>query len=171
MKQTTSIEIDFIQALGYRAFDTRLKRISDKMVHSVRKLYRKLSLDIEPNWYLIFLLVEEEPNITMADIAEKLKFSHPSVVAIVKKMIKNDYIITEKDENDQRRLFLQLTPKAEEHLPMLKRLWESYYKATFQILNHDETIMKYLDAIDAQLENLSIAERVLEDFNSQESNI
>ena len=45
---------DFIKELGYKALDSRLKRISDRMSHDIRKLYKELDLDIEQNSYLCF---------------------------------------------------------------------------------------------------------------------
>jgi len=45
---------DFIKELGYKALDSRSKRISDRMSHDIRKLYKELDLDIEQNLYLCF---------------------------------------------------------------------------------------------------------------------
>ncbi len=79
--------MDFIKTLGYKALDSRLKRISDRMSHDVRKLYKEIDIDIEPNWYLIFMLLQNRGEISIADIAESLGYSHPSVVVIVKKNV------------------------------------------------------------------------------------
>ena len=87
--------MDFIKTLGYKAFDSRLKRISDRMSHDVRKLYKEIDIDIEPNWYLIFMLLQNRGEISIADIAESLGYSHPSVVVIVK-MSEKDYLHMQK---------------------------------------------------------------------------
>ena len=48
--------MDFIKTLGYKGILTAdLRRISDRMSHDVRKLYKEIDIDIEPNWYLLFL--------------------------------------------------------------------------------------------------------------------
>lgn len=88
--------MDFIKTLGYKAFDSRLKRISDRMSHDVRKLYKEIDIDIEPNWYLIFMLLQNRGEISIADIAESLGYSHPSVVVIVKKCRKRTIYIYKK---------------------------------------------------------------------------
>lgn len=51
--------MDFIKTLGYKALDSRLKRISDRMSHDVRKLYKEIDIDIEPNWYPHFYVTAE----------------------------------------------------------------------------------------------------------------
>ncbi len=53
------MDFDFIKDLGYKAFDSRLKRISDRMSHDVRKFYKELGIDVEPNWYLVFMLLQK----------------------------------------------------------------------------------------------------------------
>ncbi|MFT4662552.1 MAG: hypothetical protein ACI8XB_002842 [Patiriisocius sp.] len=44
---------DFLKELGNMAFTTRLKRLSDVMLHEGRRLYTDLNVDIKPNWFVI----------------------------------------------------------------------------------------------------------------------
>lgn len=83
------MKYDFINELGYLALATRLKRISDAMVHSGRQMYKTLELDVEPNWFLIFKLLDKYQQLSVTDIASKLHFSHPSVICLVNKMEAN----------------------------------------------------------------------------------
>jgi MarR family transcriptional regulator, organic hydroperoxide resistance regulator len=66
---------DFIRDLGYKALDSRLKRISDRMSHDVRKFYKEFNINIEPNWYLVFMLLHKEKEIPIAAIAEALGYT------------------------------------------------------------------------------------------------
>ena len=79
---------DFIKELGYKALDSRLKRISDRVSHDIRKLYKEFDIDVEPNWYLLFMLLQKTEKVSISYIAERLGYAHPSVVVIVKKMAK-----------------------------------------------------------------------------------
>ena len=65
---------DLIHEMGYITLATRLKRISDKMTYSTRLMYKKIKIDIEPNWYLVLILVKETPNISVMEIAKNLGF-------------------------------------------------------------------------------------------------
>ncbi|MFN1218808.1 MarR family winged helix-turn-helix transcriptional regulator [Chryseobacterium kwangjuense] len=150
---------DFIKELGYKAFDSRLKRISDRMSHDVRKFYKEQNIDVEPNWYLVFMLLQKNTEMSIVDIAEPLGYSHPSVVAIVKKMADKNYLQIKKDSIDKRKQLVSLTKKALEMLPQLEQVWDSCEKAILQVLSDDLGILTYLDQIDSRLKNESFHDR------------
>ncbi|HAT3991007.1 MarR family transcriptional regulator [Elizabethkingia anophelis] len=156
--------MDFIKTLGYKAFDSRLKRISDRMSHDVRKLYKEIDIDIEPNWYLIFMLLQNKGEISIADIAESLGYSHPSVVVIVKKMSEKDYLHIQKDKDDKRKQLVSLSSKATEILPELELIWQSCESAILKLLSDDLGIFSYLDAIDAELKANSFYNRFKQEY-------
>lgn len=153
---------DLIRNMGYANLDTRLKRISDKMSHSIRLMYKQLNIDIEPNWYLVLFLVEESPNISVMEIADRLRFTHQSVINMTNKMIANGYLKSSKDKKDKRKTVFQLTSKAQEKLPLLKKIWEYGKVAIFEMLNKDISIIKHLEVLESNLEQLSFGERMLE---------
>lgn len=150
---------DFIKELGYKALDSRLKRISDRMSHDVRKFYKELNIDVEPNWYLVFMLLQKNKEMSIIDIAEPLGYSHPSVVAIVKKMAEKNYLHIRKDSTDKRKQMVSLTEKAQNMLPQLEQIWDSCENAILQVLSDDLGILAYLDGIDSQLKNESFHDR------------
>ncbi|HFK5553203.1 TPA: MarR family winged helix-turn-helix transcriptional regulator [Elizabethkingia anophelis] len=156
--------MDFIKTLGYKAFDSRLKRISDRMSHDVRKLYKEIDIDIEPNWYLIFMLLQNRGEISIADIAESLGYSHPSVVVIVKKMSKKDYLHMQKDKDDKRKQLVSLSSKATEILPELELIWQSCESAILKLLSDDLSIFSFLDDIDAELKANSFYNRFKQEY-------
>lgn len=156
--------MDFIKTLGYKALDSRLKRISDRMSHDVRKLYKEIDIDIEPNWYLIFMLLQNRGEISIADIAESLGYSHPSVVVIVKKMSEKDYLHMQKDKDDKRKQLVSLSSKATEILPELELIWQSCESAILKLLSDDLSIFSFLDDIDAELKANSFYNRFKQEY-------
>ncbi|OPC44889.1 MarR family winged helix-turn-helix transcriptional regulator [Elizabethkingia anophelis] len=156
--------MDFIKTLGYKAFDSRLKRISDRMSHDVRKLYKEIDIDIEPNWYLIFMLLQNRGEISIADIAESLGYSHPSVVVIVKKMSEKDYLHIQKDKDDKRKQLVSLSSKATEILPELELIWQSCESAILKLLSDDLSIFSFLDDIDTELKANSFYNRFKQEY-------
>lgn len=156
--------MDFIKTLGYKAFDSRLKRISDRMSHDVRKLYKEIDIDIEPNWYLIFMLLQNRGEISIADIAESLGYTHPSVVVIVKKMSEKDYLHMQKDKDDKRKQLISLSSKATEILPELELIWQSCESAILKLLSDDLSIFSFLDDIDAELKANSFYNRFKQEY-------
>lgn len=155
---------DFVRALGYRALDSRLKRISDRMSHDIRKLYKELQIDIEPNWYLIFLLLRDHEKLSIAQIAEKLGYAHPTMVIMVKKMSSKGYVFAQTDSNDKRKQLIQLTEKSRKMLPQLEKLLLSCDHAILQILDNETGILNYLDGIEARLQSNSFYNRFHDEY-------
>lgn len=158
------MDFDFIKELGYKALDSRLKRISDRMAHDVRKFYKEFGIDVEPNWYLVFMLLQQRGEISITDIAEPLGYSHPSVVIIVKKMTEKGYLVIKKDNTDKRKQMISLSPKAIEMLPQLEQIWDSCEKSILKLLSEDLSIFSYLDAIDQELKEESFHNRFKKEY-------
>lgn len=158
------MDFDFIKELGYKALDSRLKRISDRMSHDVRKFYKEFGIDVEPNWYLVFMLLQKKKEMSITDIAEPLGYSHPSVVVIIKKMAEKGYLIIKKDSTDKRKQLVSLSSKAIEILPQLEQIWDSCEKAILQLLTNDLSILSYLDTIDKELKNDSFHHRFKQEY-------
>lgn len=151
---------DLVQQLGYANLDTRLKRISDKMSHSLRAMYRDLEMDTEPNWYLVLWIVQEENNISVMEIANRLKFTHQSVVNMTNKMIAKGYLHSQKDVVDRRKTVFSLTEKAKEKMPVFTQIWEIGKKVTLELLDRNTEIMQHLETLEKNLEKASFGQRI-----------
>lgn len=151
---------DLIRQLGYANLDTRLKRISDKMSHSLRAMYRSLSMDTEPNWYLILFIVKEHPKVSVMEIANKLKFTHQSVINMTNKMIVKGYLDSAKDPVDKRKTVFKLTKKAVDNLPQFTKIWEVGKEVMFDLLDQQIAIMNHLEILELNLEIESFGERI-----------
>ncbi|MGB2128220.1 MAG: MarR family winged helix-turn-helix transcriptional regulator [Flavicella sp.] len=155
---------DFIKQLGYKALDSRLKRISDRMSHDIRKFYKELDLDVEPHWYLVFMILQKKKTCSLSDIADCLGYAHPSVVVMIKKMSEKGYLQTQKDSNDKRKQLVTLTEKAFELLPKLELIWRCCDRAILAILDENLSILSYVDAIDTKLEETSFHFRFRKEY-------
>jgi DNA-binding MarR family transcriptional regulator len=155
---------DFIKKLGYKALDNRLKRISDRMFHDTRKFFKQIDIDVEPSWHLVFKLLRDNTTLTMADIADQLGYSHPSMVVMLKKMAMKGYIFSEKDTIDKRKQNIKLTQKSMGLLPELEKIWDSCENAIYKMLNEDLSVMKHLDDIEASLKVMPLNERFYTEY-------
>lgn len=151
---------DLVRALGYANLDTRLKRISDKMSHSLRAMYRELGMDTEPNWYLVFWIVQEQPKVSVMEIAQRLKFTHQSVITITNKMIKKGYLRSEKDKTDKRKTIFILTKKTEDQMPLFSQIWEIGKQVTLELLEQETAIMNHLHKLETNLSESSFGDRI-----------
>lgn len=162
---------DFIKELGYKALDSRLKRISDRMARDIRKLYGELQLDVEPNWYLVFMLLRDHEHLSIAEIAERLGYAHPSVVVIVQKMKEKGYVKAEKDPTDKRKKLIALTEKTKHMLPELEKIWDSCENTILQVLDDDLSILNHLDTIEGSLNANSFYKRFKTEYSNKKNSI
>ncbi|PCE64247.1 MarR family winged helix-turn-helix transcriptional regulator [Sediminicola luteus] len=152
---------DYIKEIGVHALAARFKRISDQMIHSCRALYKEIGLDIEPNWYLVFKLLEENQSLTTVEIAERLGFSHPTVVNMIQKMSERDYVVRGVSESDTRKKPLHLTPKAKKQLPYFKEVWQAGEAGISELLPPQSRMLEELAHMEACLKEQDFRQRTL----------
>lgn len=151
---------DFLKELGFLSFVTRLKRLSDSMIHDGRKMYRELGMDIEPNWFVIFKLFETHEELTVMEIAEKIGFAHPSVITIVNKMVKKNYLRSRQCDEDSRRRILVLTDKARDKMPEFEKVWTAGIASMKKMLS-DTNAPEFLDLLETRIAESGFRERTL----------
>lgn len=149
---------DFLKELGYLALATRLKRISDRMIHSGRMMYKALDMDIEPNWYMVFKLLQKHKELSVTQIADRLQLAHPSIISIIGKMTEAGYLEGNKCEKDGRRQLLQLTEKARKSLPQFEEVWEAGTRGVEKMMKEHD-ILPLLGHLEAQLSKQNFKER------------
>lgn len=113
-------EIDNQYILGFTA---RIRRINELMVDLSRSIYKEMEIDLEPNWHLVLLLLEEKQHLPVCDVARYLGFTHPAIIKLLKKMEARGYVCKEKDSVDNRKQLVRLTQKAKERMPEFKQIW------------------------------------------------
>lgn len=154
---------DYLSRTGTLGFVTRLKRMCDAMLHDGRRVYKKLGLDIEPNWFVIFRLLKERESLTVTEIAAEIGFAHPSVISIVNKMTAAGYVKDVRSSEDNRKRMLSLTPKAMAKLPEFERIWEAGTAAYKSMLSEVDMI-GFIDTLEASYRERSFAERALDEI-------
>ena len=152
---------DFLTELGFLGFVTRLKRISDQMLHDGRALYKHLGMDIEPNWYVVFKLLERRGEATVGEIAETIGFSHPSVISILNRMEKAGYLKSRTCDDDSRRRILALSEKAREKLPEFENIWAAGVAGTKNLLS-DVKALEFLDLLESRISEKGFRDRTLD---------
>lgn len=154
---------DFLRELGNLAVVTRLKRVSDAMLHDGRRMYKELGMDIEPNWFVMFRLLKKHEKLGVTDIAERIGLAHPSVISIVNKMMKAGYLKEEKSPGDNRKRMLCLTAKAEKDMPEFERVWSAGTAGVKKMMN-DVDMLAFLDTLESRVAEKGFRHRTLEEL-------
>jgi len=108
--------MDLITELGELAIATRLKRLSDRLSNDVNKIYKELHLNFEAKWYLVLELLNRRSMLSIVDVADELKLTHPAIVQYVDQMLSARLIIAHKDATDGRKRLVSLAPEGKKLL-------------------------------------------------------
>ena len=114
---------DFLVSLGSLGFTYRMRRLSDRLQDSGRRLYEALGVPLEPNWYALILFLDRAGRASVTEAATALKVSHPAVVELARRMEAAGLIEASEDPTDGRRRVLALSPGGRSSLPGFRRLW------------------------------------------------
>lgn len=159
------VKDDFIKELGYLGVTTRLKRISDALMHDGRRMYNALGIDIEPNWFVIFELLKAHGPLGVTEIAERIRMAHPSVITIVNKMIEAGYLVSGKDDQDSRKRVLALSDRSMKMLPKYEKIWKEGEQVMIELLeSHDA--LGFISSLEEKLFSKGFKERMLEKIES-----
>ena len=156
---------DFVNELGYLALATRFKRLSEAMVHSGREMYKELGIDVEPNWYLIFKLLKKYETLSVTEMANKLHFSHPSVITLISKMEQNGYVRFSSDTRDARKRNYTLTEKAVGALPKLEAIWHAGTVGVQNLFSPDSRFLEELEYLEIQLSKQNFKQRTFNELD------
>lgn len=154
---------DFLRILKHKGFTARIKRLSDSMFYDSKRYFSNYHLDLEPNWHMVFLLLKAEKELTVTEIAKRVKFSHPAIIKITKKMKEKGYLESLPDASDNRKILLRLSKKGLKQLPIFEEQWEKVDRVLKEVV--DEDFLAKLAEIEDKLNTLSISERFLKKYN------
>jgi len=162
------MEGDFLSELGLNAIVTRMKRVSDAMLHDGKRMYKELGMDIEPNWFAVFKLLRKYDRMTVTEIANAIGLSHPSVISIVNKMMDAGYLEESRSKDDTRKRILSLTQKAEEKMPQFEQVWDAGTAGVKKMMQ-DTDVLGTLDVLERRIADKGFRERTLEQLEKIKS--
>lgn len=158
---------DFLVEVGTIGWVTRIKRISDMMLHDGRRVYKQFGLDIEPNWFAVFMLLDRKGKLPVMQIADELSLSHPSVIAIIQKMTKAGYLIDSKEPGDNRMRLISLSRKAKRKLPEFERIWAAG-TAAYKRIFADVDVVRFLEGVEKAYRESSFEKRAVSEIKHAE---
>lgn len=153
--------MDFLDELGELALATRLKRLSERLAHDVSLIYKKVGLELEPKWFLVLMLLKKEKLLSIVEISEKLRLSHPAIVQFVNELLKQGLIISSKDSKDGRKRMIALSPKGKEVLDKAKPVL-GIIKAENQswLDEQNRNLLELIAELEKSLDEKSMYERI-----------
>jgi ribosomal protein S18 acetylase RimI-like enzyme/predicted transcriptional regulator len=146
--------MDHLQSLGPLALASRLKNLSDNLMQGVARIYREMEVDFKPRWFPVTHYLFTHGAVSVTSLAKALRQSHPAILQVTNVMKKKGLVIIEKDEKDQRKTIIALTPEGRKMAENLTGIWEDISFATTTLLEENRVDL---------LRDIALLEKALEE--------
>jgi N-acetylglutamate synthase-like GNAT family acetyltransferase/DNA-binding MarR family transcriptional regulator len=153
--------MDFIADLKELAVATRLKRLSERLMKDVSRVYRDVGVDFRANWFSILYALGQESPMPVTGLAKVLGLSHPAVNQIAAQLLARGLITQGKDKGDERKRLLFLSPSGRTLIEELRPVWKEIRLANRALLREaGADLLGDLARVEAALDRNSMANRV-----------
>jgi DNA-binding MarR family transcriptional regulator/GNAT superfamily N-acetyltransferase len=154
--------MDLIKELGPLALGSRLRRLSERLMRDVTRVYDAQQVEFEPRWFAVTYLLNQEGTMNVTAIARALGLTHPAINQIADAMVKRGLLIGQKAKSDERQRMLSLTPKAKEVVKRLTPVWEEIEAANRELLRSaGKDLLTMLSKIEKELDRTDMYQRVM----------
>jgi DNA-binding MarR family transcriptional regulator len=156
--------LTFYKRHGELIFGTRLRRISEKFLADVSKIYKTLNIPFETGWYPIFFLLNKRGRLSITEIAKDLEITHSAVSQMVGTLEMNNLVCLLNDKNDKRRRLITFSEKGRKLMGTLTPIWKTI-RREMEILMAERANSAYLlaalDELEESFEKTSVYDRVM----------
>lgn len=143
------------------AFASRLKRLHERLIRDVGRLYQGLGFEFEPRWYLLFYSLHEHGPASITALASSLSQSHAAVNQVAGELLDAGLVAEVRERGDERKRLLRLTPRGRKLAARMVPLWQEIGKATRELFRDSGcNLVADLRTIEAALDQASIYDRV-----------
>ena len=133
------------------------------MIQEGRLLVRQLDTTVEPNWYLVFLLLERYGELSVTEIAGALGMAHPSVTSVITRMRERGLLEAAGSPGDRRRTLLRLSPQGRDELAAARPAWDAARRGLEQLIDESGgKLLLELEALEAALARRGLRHRTLD---------
>jgi DNA-binding MarR family transcriptional regulator/N-acetylglutamate synthase-like GNAT family acetyltransferase len=163
--------MDFLKELGYLAIASRMKGLTDRLLRGGSEAYRYFGLDFEPRWFTLFYLLSTESSpLSIQEIADALKVSHPAVIQTAQMLVKKGLVHSFQDEVDRRKRRLTLTPKGKEIAAELTPVWNCFLAAVSELFDSaGMDMLEVIQKVEAELEKEEMGSRIIRKIKEMQS--
>lgn len=132
---------------------SELRQSARKLIRELGVLKLNMSQNRAPQHWHTLIEISNEPNITIAKLANLFLLSTSSISRIVKSLIKEGLVVA-KDGVDKREKYLQITPNGQREIKKIDEFSHIKIKGALEFLSEDDqhqivdAILKYSTALE-----------------------
>lgn len=156
---------------GELIIGSRLRRISERILYDIGRIYKDREITFEAAWFPVFYLLDRQGPMTVGEIAKALEISQPGASQVIGGLVRRQLVAYQLSRQDRRIRRLGFTPAGEQLLHEIKPVWEALRQAVQGMLGESPRtglLMAALDDLEDMLERHGIFPRVLELLEARE---
>ncbi|MCG8530291.1 MAG: MarR family winged helix-turn-helix transcriptional regulator [Desulfovibrionales bacterium] len=148
---------------GALLLGTRLKRLSDKFLCDLSKIYRNRDIRFEAGWFPVFYLLDTQEKVTISCLSKQLEITHSGASQMVATLKKKGFIQLNQIQEDKRMKTVCLTPKGREKLDEIKPIWTAIQESLEDIIPPGEDqprVLQLLGELESAMAHLNFVDLV-----------
>ncbi|MBQ9275075.1 MAG: MarR family transcriptional regulator [Succinivibrio sp.] len=110
----------FFNRVGKVALGSRLRALSAYITAQAGEIYALYGLDFKPKWFPVFYALTERNQLTAAQLAADIGYSHQAVVKVVNELLEAGLVEQVSDPADARTHPVTLSARGEQVAEVLK---------------------------------------------------
>jgi DNA-binding MarR family transcriptional regulator len=149
---------------GLLIIGTRLKRLSDRFLSEVSRIYKSQNIRFEPAWFPIFFLIDKKGTLSLTEIASELEVSHSAISQMITQLLNEKIVEIEQEASDARIKKIVFSAKGKKLIEQVHPVWTALQKSLDQLMPADlsgEHFLKTISQIEEKLTNNSLYETTL----------
>lgn len=155
--------MNFYTMAGQMALGSRLRQLGDALMSEAEKIYKAYDVEIDPRWFPVFYMLTVKENAGITELADDIGQTHPAVSQVVRSMIKNNIVTTQKCPNDARVNKVAITEKGKTIAANLALQCADVDTAISNIFHTTGShLWSDLDAIEREIKEKGLFERVID---------
>lgn len=156
--------MDFYEKMGVLAIESRLRRLTDRLLADDAKMYKLFGLDFRPKWFPLFATLMDDCPHTVTSIARDTGLSHSSISVMAKEMQRHGMIEANPSQRDARSTELKLTELGREQARTMRRIMLVGERSLSRMLNScSQNLLMALSEWERLLDEKSLLERIKAD--------
>ena len=162
------------QEAGLLILGTRFKRMSDRFLSEISKIYSKQHIRFETAWFPVLFLLDRKGSMSLTEISNELEVSHSAVSQMINQLQIKRIVDIQPDNSDARIKRIFLTVKGKKLIEQVHPVWNALGKSLHRILPQSMDQGAFLDLlsyIEKQLNDSLLSETTLTYLNHQQDDI
>jgi len=162
------------QDAGLLILGTRLKRISDRFLNEVSKIYIKQNICFETAWFPVLFLLDKKGSMSLTEISNELEVSHSAISQMINQLQIKKIVDIQPHDSDARIKKIFLTIKGKKLVEQVHPVWNALDKSLHRILPQNieqGEFLNVLSYIEKQLNDNILSETTLTYLNHQPDDI